>query len=73
MKTKVALYVRVSTEEQANNGYSIDAQLNTLRNHCEISGKTIVEEYADKGISGTSISGRHGLQKMLEDAKKGII
>ncbi len=46
-KTKVALYVRVSTEEQANNGYSIDAQLNTLRNHCEISGKTIVEEYAD--------------------------
>ncbi|HFJ9387310.1 TPA: recombinase family protein [Bacillus nitratireducens] len=72
MKTKVALYVRVSTEEQANNGYSIDAQLNTLRNHCEISGKTIVEEYADKGISGTSISGRHGLQKMLEDAKKGL-
>ncbi|WP_445489213.1 recombinase family protein [Niallia sp. 03133] len=71
MKTKVALYVRVSTEDQAENGYSIEAQLNTLRNHCEMLGKTIVEEYIDKGISGKSINGRNGLKRLLEDAKKG--
>ncbi|MEM5621503.1 recombinase family protein [Bacillus thuringiensis] len=71
MKTKVALYVRVSTEDQAENGYSIEAQLNTLRNHCEMLGKTIVEEYIDKGISGKSIDGRNGLKRLLEATTKG--
>ena len=35
----VALYARVSTEEQAIHGFSIDAQLNTLRSYCKIYGK----------------------------------
>src|SRR5699024_4004967 len=36
---RVAIYVRVSTEEQAEHGYSIDAQLETLRNYCNMQGK----------------------------------
>lgn len=31
---RVAIYARVSTEEQAEHGYSIDAQLNTLHKYC---------------------------------------
>ena len=49
---KIAIYVRVSTEEQAEHGYSIEAQLETLRNYCKVYGKEIFEEYVDAGISG---------------------
>ena len=38
-EVRVALYARVSTEEQAIHGFSIDAQLNTLRSYCKIYGK----------------------------------
>lgn len=69
---KVAIYVRVSTEEQAEQGYSIDAQLDTLRNYCNLYGKEIHEEYVDAGISGTSIEGRFALQRLLKDAKKNL-
>lgn len=69
---KVAIYVRVSTEEQAEQGYSIDAQLDTLRNYCKLYGKEIHEEYVDAGISGTSIEGRFALQQLLKDAEKNL-
>ncbi len=49
---KVAIYARVSTEEQAEQGYSIDAQLDTLRDYCRRNGKEIYDEYVDAGISG---------------------
>lgn len=56
---KVAIYVRVSTEEQAEHGYSIEAQLETLRDYCKLYGKELFEEYVDAGISGKSIEGRY--------------
>ena len=65
---RVAIYVRVSTEEQAEHGYSIDAQLETLRNYCNMQGKVIVKEYADRGVSGKSIKGRY--EQQLLDAKE---
>lgn len=37
--TSVAIYARVSTEEQAEYGYSIGAQLDTLRNYCALNNK----------------------------------
>ena len=49
---RVAIYARVSTEEQAEHGYSIDAQLDTLRQYCQQSGKVVANEYVDKGLSG---------------------
>ncbi|MDN4081402.1 recombinase family protein [Paenibacillus polymyxa] len=67
---KVAIYARVSTEEQAEHGYSIDAQLHTLRKYCELYGGEIIGEYVDRGVSGKSIKGRYELQRLLKDAEE---
>ncbi|WP_339279086.1 recombinase family protein [Paenibacillus sp. FSL W8-1187] len=69
--TRVAIYCRVSTEEQAEQGYSIDAQLDTLRKYCELYGKEIAGEYVDRGVSGKSMKGRYELQRLLQDANEG--
>jgi site-specific DNA recombinase len=69
---KVAIYARVSTHEQAEQGYSIDAQLDTLRGYCKKNGLEVYEEYIDAGISGTSLKGRAALQRLQRDAEKGL-
>ncbi len=69
-KIRVAIYARVSTEEQAEHGYSIDAQLDTLRTYCQMHQKTVVGEYVDRGVSGKSIEGRFELQRLLRDAER---
>ncbi len=66
---RVAIYARVSTEEQAEHGYSIDAQLDTLRKYCDVYKWEIVGEYVDRGVSGKSIEGRYELQRLLRDAQ----
>ncbi len=66
---KVAIYARVSTEEQAEHGYSIDGQLDTLRQYCQQYGKVIVGEYVDRGISGKEMTKRHELKRLLRDAE----
>ncbi len=71
-KVRVAIYARVSTVEQAEEGYSIDAQVEFLRNKCKLEGKTVVAIYEDRGISGKSIDKRFELQRMLEDSKEDI-
>jgi len=68
-KIKVAIYARVSTAEQAEEGYSIDAQIELIKNRCTVEGKTVVAVYADRGISGKSMTKRYELQKMLQDSK----
>jgi site-specific DNA recombinase len=67
---KVAIYVRVSTEEQASEGYSISAQLQTLRQYAHLYGWQIAEEYVDEGISGKDIKGRPAMQRMILDVEK---
>ncbi|MEK3719270.1 recombinase family protein [Paenibacillus sp. FSL H8-0034] len=67
---KVAIYARVSTDDQAEQGYSIDAQLDTLRKYCELYGKAVYKEYVDRGISGKSIVGRYELQQPLKDVEE---
>ena len=49
---RVALYCRVSTDEQARHGQSIEAQLFHLREWADKNGHTIVGEYIDAGVSG---------------------
>ena len=68
---RVAIYARVSTEEQAEHGYSIDAQKEALRQYCELYKKTIVDEYVDAGISGKEMTKRLELQRLLKDAETG--
>ncbi|GGA46888.1 recombinase family protein [Paenibacillus physcomitrellae] len=68
---RVAIYARVSTEEQAEHGYSIDAQLETLRGYCKLYNRVVAGEYVDRGVSGKSLKGRYELQRLLQDAKEG--
>lgn len=67
---RVALYARVSTEEQAEQGYSIEAQRAVIKEHCQRYNKVLVEEYVDAGVSGKEISKRLELQRLLKDAKE---
>ncbi len=68
---RVIGYLRVSTAEQAEEGYSIDAQENVIRQKCEAEGKELVGIYADRGISGKAMTNRLQLQQLLQDAKAG--
>lgn len=66
---RVAIYARVSTTEQAEEGYSIDEQERLLTEWCDRNGYIVHEVYADRGISGKSIKKRPALIKLLEDAQ----
>lgn len=72
MKNKlvVAIYTRVSTSEQALEGYSLDAQRRLLVEYCEARKYIIYKIYTDEGISAKDISHRPGMLSMLEDAKE---
>jgi DNA invertase Pin-like site-specific DNA recombinase len=61
---RVAIYLRVSTTEQAKEGYSLGAQLERLRNYCRAREWEIVKEFVDDGHSGRSIK-RPAYQKMM--------
>ena len=66
---RAAIYIRVSTEGQAQDGYSLAAQEHRLRQHCILNSWDVVEMYADEGISGSTIKQRAALTRMLADAK----
>ena len=68
IKKKVAIYVRVSTIEQVEEGYSIDEQDRLLREYCERQGWDIYRTYSDRGISGKDIKHRPELKQMLKDS-----
>lgn len=67
---RVAAYARVSTEMQAEDGLSITAQLNEIREYATARGWTVVSEFVDPGISGQTLD-RPGLQSMLTAAEQG--
>ena len=67
--TKVAaIYCRVSTIEQAEEGYSIGEQERLLVEFCEKNGWEVYKTYADKGISGKDIRHRPAVRELLHDA-----
>ena len=68
MSKRVAIYCRVSTIEQAEEGYSIDEQNVKIREYCEREGHEIYNLYEDRGISGKNITNRPGIKQLLEDA-----
>ena len=60
-KQKVAVgYIRVSTQEQAQEGVSLGAQKDKLKAYCKAMGIKLVEVFADEGISGGTME-RSGL------------
>ncbi len=66
---KVAIYARVSTEDQAKEGFSLDSQLEKLRSYCKAREWKIVGEYVDDGYSGRDVK-RPAYQKMMEEIDK---
>jgi len=64
-----AIYVRVSTEEQAKEGYSIRSQIDKLKNYTEIKDWELFKIYADEGISGKNIEERPALSDLIADVK----
>src|SRR5438128_12384008 len=63
-------YVRVSTQEQAAEGVSLDTQRDRLRVYCQASGIKLIDIVADEGISGSTLN-RPGLQAALQMIKRG--
>ncbi len=68
-RTRAAVYARVSTDEQAVSGYSLDAQLEMLRDFCEVFDMEIAGEYVDDGYSGTNIR-RPAYRKMFSPEER---
>ncbi|WP_277680188.1 recombinase family protein [Gracilibacillus dipsosauri] len=64
------IYIRVSTLEQAREGYSIKSQEERLRDYAKARGYTVVKVYSDPGFSGSNLN-RPGLQEMITQVKKG--
>jgi len=67
---KIALYLRVSTEEQAKEGYSIASQRERLEAFCKSQGWEICDYYIDDGYSGKNLD-RPAAQRLINDAKEG--
>lgn len=65
---RAALYVRVSTDEQAQKGTSLGTQEDNLRSYCERERMEIADVYRDDGYSGGTLD-RPELQRMLADAR----
>lgn len=61
---RVACYVRVSTKEQQEHGYSIDEQTDRLKSYCKAMGWRITKVYTDGGYSGANTN-RPALQALI--------
>lgn len=72
MNKRAGVYVRVSTEEQRDYGYSIDGQLRELRDYCKRQDYFIADIYNDAGHSAKDLK-RPNMERMIDDIKKGII
>jgi site-specific DNA recombinase len=65
---RCGVYVRVSTDDQRDNGYSIDSQLRMIKEYCEKNDYLIVDVYNDAGHSGKDLM-RPEMQRLLKDIK----
>lgn len=65
---RCGVYVRVSTDDQRDNGYSIDSQLRIIKEYCEKNEYDIVDVYNDAGHSGKDLM-RPEMQRLLKDIK----
>ncbi len=67
---RAAIYIRVSSQEQAQDGLSLEAQEKLLRKFCIDSGLEIFKIYADEGISGKDIRHRPQFLEMMSAADR---
>ena len=69
MKKNAAIYCRVSTEDQAREGFSLPEQRERLEAFCKCKGYEIYDYYEDAGISAKTGNHRPEFDRMLEDIK----
>lgn len=66
---RAALYIRVSTQEQAQEGYSVGEQKERLVAYCKAHNWLIADIYADAGYTGSNLK-RPGIQKLISETDK---
>lgn len=66
MDKRAGLYVRVSTSEQAKEGYSIGAQTEKLKAFAMVKDYTVEKIYTDPGFSGSKLD-RPGMSELIDD------
>ena len=67
------IYIRVSTEDQAREGFSLGEQKEKLLQLCKFKEYGVFKVYEDAGISAKDMAYRPAFQEMLADMKKGKI
>lgn len=72
-KKNAAIYCRVSTEDQAREGYSLLEQQEKLKDLCKYRDYNIYDIYEDAGISAKDMEHRPQFQKMLESVRDGKV
>lgn len=76
---KTAIYIRVSTDEQAEKGHSLDEQLDRIKEFCDYRAKNknetweIVDIYKEDGKSAKDMKGRPEFTRMINDIYSGKI
>ena len=70
---ETGINVRVSTEEQAQEGFSVRAQEQKLKDYARIKDWSIYKIYMDEGISGKNLVDRPAVQEMIEDIESGAV
>ena len=63
---RAAIYIRVSTQEQAQEGYSVGEQRERLIAYCKAQAWVIANIYVDGGYSGANLN-RPGIQKLMAE------
>lgn len=66
---KCGLYMRVSTEDQAKEGFSLPEQKERLEAFCKFKGYRIIDYYQDAGISAKTGNHRPEFERLKEDIK----
>ena len=72
-KMVTGIYIRVSTEDQAKDGFSIHAQREKLTKYAEANDWDIFDYYVDDGISGKNLEDRPEITRLLKDVEDGKI
>ena len=65
-------YIRVSTQGQADEGVSLEAQRAKIEAWCNLNDAELVAVFEDAGVSGASMNGRDGLHAALKATSKGM-
>ncbi|SDC49800.1 Site-specific DNA recombinase [Bacillus wiedmannii] len=79
MGKKVVGYIRVSTEGQVRDGYSLAYQVEEIERYCNENNLELLRVYEDRGLSGATVDEegltveRDGLQELLSDMAKVLI